>query len=100
VSYVSEIWTLVGIAFVVWFVLVSFFTPRIDYRISMPPRLDSEEFLHVIQATCQTAVLGGNRVEILTNGSQFYPAILDAIRPCLGLQVRRSRCSRRSAAST
>ena len=75
-----EIWTLVGVAFVAWFVLVVFFTPRIDYRISRPPRLDSDEFLHVIQATCQAAVVVGNRVEILTNGSQFYPAMLDAIR--------------------
>ena len=80
VSYLFAIWTLVGIAFVAWFVLVAFFTPRIDYRISTPPRLDSAEFLHVVQATCQTALLTGNRVEILTNGSQFYPAMLDAIR--------------------
>lgn len=80
VSYLFAIWTLVGIAFVAWFVLVAFFTPRIDYRISTPPRLDSAEFLHVVQATCQTALLTGNRVEILTNGSQFYPAMLGAIR--------------------
>jgi len=80
VSYVSGIWALVGIGFVVWFVLVSFFTPRIDYRISLPPRLDSDEFLHVLQATCQAAVVPRNRVEILTDGSRFYPSMLDAIR--------------------
>jgi cardiolipin synthase len=80
VSYVSGIWALVGIGFVLWFVLVSFFTPRIDYRISLPPRLDSDEFLHVLQATCQAAVVPRNRVEILTDGSRFYPSMLDAIR--------------------
>ena len=80
VSYVSEILAIVGIVFVGWFVIVAFFTPRIDYRISVPPQLDSDEFLHVIQATCQAAVVPGNHVDILTNGSQFYPAMLEAIR--------------------
>jgi len=80
VTYLIAIWALVGIAFVVWFVLVVFFTPRIDYRVSAPPRLDSADFLHVLQATCQAAVVPGNRIEILTNGSRFYPAMVDAIR--------------------
>ncbi|MBI4485878.1 MAG: cardiolipin synthase B [Acidobacteria bacterium] len=80
VSYLLEMWALVGIVFVVWFVLVAFFMPRIDYRIGAPPRLDSDEFFHVLQATCQAAVVPGNRVEILTNGSQFYPSMLEAIR--------------------
>ena len=79
VTYLLEILALVGTAFIVWFVLVAFFTPRIDYRISAPPRLDSDEFLRVVQATCQAAVIGSNRVEILTNGSRFYRAMLDAI---------------------
>lgn len=73
-------WTFVGVAFALWFVLVVLFTPRIDYQVGTPLRPDSDEFLHVIQSTCQTHVHGGNRVEILTNGSQFYPAMLDAIR--------------------
>ena len=79
-TYLLAICALVGVAFVAWFVLVAFFTPRIDYRISAPPQLDSDEFLHVIQASCQAAVVPGNRVEILTNGSQFYPAMVKAIR--------------------
>jgi cardiolipin synthase len=79
-TYMTAIWALLGILFVAWFVLVAFFTPRIDYRISAPPRLDSDEFLHVLQATCQAAIVPGNRIEVLTNGARFYPAILDAIR--------------------
>ena len=79
-SYVVEIWAVVGIVFVAWFVLVSFFTPRIDYRVSGPPRLDGDEFLHLIQATCQASIVRGNSVEILTNGSRFYASMLDAIR--------------------
>ena len=64
---------------VIWLVLVLFFTPRIDYRVSTPIRPDSDQFLHVIQASCQASLHHENRVEILTNGTQFYPAMRDAI---------------------
>ena len=73
------VWTLIAVAFVVWLALVILFTPRIDYHVSVPIRPDSDEFLHVIQMTCQAAVFGGNKVEIFTNGAQFYPAMRDAI---------------------
>src|SRR2546427_6028753 len=46
-------WTIIAVGFISWFVLVLFFTPRIDYKVSQPLRPDSDEFLHVIQATCQ-----------------------------------------------
>jgi cardiolipin synthase len=72
-------WTIIGLGFIVWFVLVVFFTPRIDYKVSQPLRPDSSDFLHVIQATCQAAIHFHNDVEILTNGTQFYPAMRDAI---------------------
>lgn len=77
-------WTIIGIAFLVWLVLVLLFTPRIDYRVSTPLRPDSDEFLHVIQATCQAALHLHNRVDILTNGAQFYPAMRDAILQATG----------------
>ena len=72
-------WTVIGLAFIIWFVLVVFFTPRIDYKVSHPIRPDSDEFLHVIQSACQAAIHYHNKVEILTNGAQFYPAMRDAI---------------------
>jgi cardiolipin synthase len=65
--------------FIIWFALVLLFTPRIDYHVTTPLRPDSDEFLHVIQSTCQAAIHFGNRVEIFTNGAQFYPAMRDAI---------------------
>ena len=74
-----EWWTYIGIAFVTWLVLVMLFTPRIDYRVTMPLRPDSDEFLHVIQSTCQAAIHYGNSVQIFTDGAQFYPAMRDAI---------------------
>jgi cardiolipin synthase A/B len=75
-----EWWTAIGAGFVAWFVLVLLFTPRIDYRVTVPLRPDSDDFVRVIQATCQAAIHYQNRVEIFTNGAQFYPAMRDAIR--------------------
>src|SRR5688572_33473598 len=73
-------WALIGIAFITWLVLVLLFTPRIDYHSTAPLRPDSDDFLHVIQYTCQAAIHRQNKVEIFTNGAQFYPAMRDAIR--------------------
>jgi cardiolipin synthase A/B len=70
---------LVGLAFFVWFLLVFLFSPRIDYRVTTPLRPDSDDFLRVVEATCQAAVHDQNRVEIFTNGERFYPAMRAAI---------------------
>ena len=72
-------WTLIGMAFIIWLALVILFTPRIDYRVSTPIRPDSDDFRYVIQSTCQAAMHYQNKVDILTDGSQFYPAMRDAI---------------------
>jgi cardiolipin synthase len=77
---VDYTWTLIGIAFMAWLVLVLLFTPRIDYHLTTPLRPDSDDFLHVIQSTCQAAIHHGNKAEVFTNGAQFYPAMRDAIR--------------------
>lgn len=77
---IEQVWALIVLALVIWFLLVSLFTPRIDYRVSTPLRPDTDDFLHIIQSTCQAALHYRNRVEILTNGAQFYPAMRDAIR--------------------
>jgi cardiolipin synthase len=73
------VWTLIGLAFITWLVLVLLFTPRIDYHVTNPVRPDSDDFLHVIQSTCQASIHRDNKVEIFTNGGQFYPAMRDAI---------------------
>src|SRR6185436_10331046 len=72
-------WQFVGLAFILWFVLVLLFTPRIDYQVTVPLRPDSEEFIYVLQSACQGAIHRHNRVELFTNGAQFYPAMRDAI---------------------
>jgi cardiolipin synthase len=62
-----------------WIVVVALFAPRVDYRVSAPLRPESDKFLAVVRAVCQAAVHRSNRVEILTNGEQFYPAMRDAM---------------------
>ncbi len=73
-------WTIIGLGFIIWFVVVLFFTPRIDYSVSQPIRPDSDEFLYVIESTCQATIHSHNKVDILANGAQFFPAMRDAIR--------------------
>jgi cardiolipin synthase A/B len=70
---------IVVVAGLIWFLFVTLFTPRIDYQVSYPLRPDSDEFLHVVQATCQAVVHRDNSIDVLTNGAQFYPAMRDAI---------------------
>ncbi len=45
-------WTVFGIGFAVWLLLVILFTPRIDYHVSAPLDPESPAFQHVIQSTC------------------------------------------------
>jgi cardiolipin synthase len=62
-----------------WLLLVILFTPRIDYKVTTRLKADQRDFLHVLQSTCQATVYGGNKVQVFTNGSAFYPAIREAI---------------------
>lgn len=69
-----------GALFLIWLVLVFLFTPGIRYHVRTRVSLDAPEFLHTLESTCQAAVHGGNRIDVLTNGRAFYPVMLDAIR--------------------
>jgi cardiolipin synthase len=72
--------TIVGAAFIAWLVLAILFTPHVPYHIEADIDACSDHFVHVIESICQTHLETGNRVEILTNGDTFYPAMLQAIR--------------------
>jgi cardiolipin synthase A/B len=69
-----------GALFITWLILVFLFTPGIDYHLSRRTSIHDPGFLYTLQSTCQTALHHGNRVEIFTNGPNFYPAMIDAIR--------------------
>jgi cardiolipin synthase len=72
--------SIAGGIFLVWLILVFLFTPGINYHLSERSTVHHKDFLYTIQSTCQAALHHGNRVRIFTNGPQFYPAMLEAIR--------------------
>lgn len=72
--------SIAGAVFLIWLVVVILFTPAIHYHLSHRTSVHDAGFLYTIQSTCQAALHPGNRVQVFTNGSQFYPAMLEAIR--------------------
>ena len=73
-----------GGVFLIWFIVVVLFTPGINYRLSHRASIHDPGFLYTLQSTCQAALHHGNSVQIFTNGTQFYPAMLEAIRGATG----------------
>jgi cardiolipin synthase A/B len=71
--------TIVGATFIAWLIVVTLFTPAVPYHLETSIDPDEEHFVHVLESACQARLLPGNRIDILTNGAQFYPAMLDAI---------------------
>ena len=69
-----------GAVFLTWLVLVFLFTPGINYHLAKRTSVHADDFLYTLQSTCQAALHHGNRVTVFTNGPEFYPAMLDAIR--------------------
>jgi cardiolipin synthase len=49
------------------------------YQFDDPPRPGSEEFARLVEGITGSPVRSGNRVRILRNGCQTFPAMLDAI---------------------
>jgi cardiolipin synthase A/B len=72
--------TIIGGIFIAWLILVALFAPHIPYHVESAVDPRSEHFIHVLESTCNTALSQHNRIEVLTNGPAFYPAMLDAIR--------------------
>jgi cardiolipin synthase A/B len=72
--------TIIGAAFVAWLIVATLFTPHIPYHTEATLDARGDHLIRVLEATCQTHLESGNRVEILTNGETYYPAMLSAIR--------------------
>ncbi len=69
-----------GAIFIAWFILVALFTPGIDYHLRRRLSIESPDFLHTLQTTCQTSLYEHNRISLYATGARFYPAMIDAIR--------------------
>jgi cardiolipin synthase A/B len=50
------------------------------HRLLPPMNLEEPAFLPTMEAHAQAPIIGGNRLTLLLNGDQIYPAILAAIR--------------------
>jgi len=63
------------------YILVAFFGPSPKYKISLPEpeSVTSEEFLWNLEAITDAKMNRCNRVEVFTNGNNFYEAELQAI---------------------
>jgi cardiolipin synthase len=72
--------TIIGGAFIAWLIMVTLFAPHIPYHIESELDATSEHFIRVLESACLVHLTHGNKVEVLTNGTAFYPAMLEAIR--------------------
>ena len=68
------------VALVAFLVFLVLFEPGLAYRAEAPEApLDSDAFLHQLGALADAQVHPNTRVEVLTDGEQFYPAELAAV---------------------
>jgi cardiolipin synthase A/B len=73
---------MVGIAILLIVIFDAFFEPGLDYRIADPQPLpvDSDEFIRILGILSDSEAHRDTRVQVHTNGPDFYAAELDAIR--------------------
>ena len=71
----------IAIAFLALLLILALFEPGLPYKINATESLptDSADFQRVLAALADTQVSCTNRVDVLTNGPQFYEAELEAI---------------------
>ena len=66
-----------AMALVSYLITPSEFPPR--YGLDHELAVDDEEFLPTMSGATGVPCVAGNRIDVLNNGKQFYPAMLDAI---------------------
>jgi cardiolipin synthase len=69
-----------GAIFIAWVILVFLFAPGLNYHLTRRSSVRARDFLYTLQSICQAPLHHHNRATIFTDGEQFYPALLDAIR--------------------
>jgi cardiolipin synthase len=72
--------TIIGGAFIAWLILVMLFAPHIPYHVEGRIEATGDHFIQVLESTLLTRIEGGNTIEVLTDGTTFYPAMLESIR--------------------
>ena len=70
-----------AVVIVVVLILLVLFEPGLDYAVEAPVQpIDSDDFLCLMGALSDAQVRRDSRVDVLTNGTTFYEAQLEAIR--------------------
>jgi cardiolipin synthase A/B len=72
--------TLTFLVFVVFFCLFFIRRHTIDYHFEHTFSVSSPEFIGSALAIGNPVLLGGNKIELLQNGDEYFPAMLKAIR--------------------
>ncbi|MBV8864800.1 MAG: cardiolipin synthase B [Acidobacteriaceae bacterium] len=72
----------IGAALVALYLYTALFAPGLAYRVRTQPNvpMNSDYFQSLLGSLTQSELLSGNKIELLKNGNNFYPAELDAIR--------------------
>jgi cardiolipin synthase len=72
-----------GIGALILLVIIAYLFRPIEeeprYGLSHEFSIESDEFLPSIAGATNTPILSGNRIDILNNGDEFYPSMLEAI---------------------
>jgi cardiolipin synthase len=81
---VTVFWMLAVVALVlgVWMLFLALFEPRLQYLVSNPrgDALNSNQFLRTLAVLTEADYAENSRIEVLTNGENYYTAELDAVR--------------------
>ena len=75
----SEWLALTGFVFLAWFLVVALFAPHVPYKLYERLDCTSKEFIDSLQTAMLSSVHHDSHFDVLTNGAQFYPAMLEAI---------------------
>ena len=77
-----EILSFISIGVLSFLLFLALFEPSLRYRVSDPVTapLDSERFLNVLAALADSSVHRNTRIQVLTNGDVFYPAVLEEMK--------------------
>ena len=75
----GEVLALIGCIFLVWVLIVALFAPHIRYTLHQRLDCASTQFIYNLHNVTLSTVHDGSHFDVLTNASEFYPAMLDAI---------------------
>lgn len=77
-----EVFAWISIGFLSFSLVLALFEPTLRYKVTQPPKADpdSDYFIHLLAALADSAVYRHSKIEVLSNGENFYPAVLEAMR--------------------